>query len=60
MQGKILDMNKTDAFIVFENGTTMDLCVSHIPPNSKVGDNVSIDLPASKEITNDKMNDFFI
>ncbi|MCY6370106.1 hypothetical protein [Clostridium ganghwense] len=60
MQGKILDMNKTDAFIVFDNGTTIDLCISHIPPNSKVGDTVNINLSFSNEITNDKMNNFFI
>ncbi|MCY6484927.1 hypothetical protein OW763_11295 [Clostridium aestuarii] len=60
MLGKILDMNKTDAFIIFENGTTMDLCTSHLPPNCKVGDTINIDLSFSNIVTNDKLNNFFI
>ncbi|MCY6959211.1 hypothetical protein [Clostridium brassicae] len=61
MQGKILDINDTDAFIIFENGATMDLCTSHLPPNSKIGDKVNINTPSlSMEIINDKMKNFFI
>ncbi|WMJ79829.1 hypothetical protein RBU49_13260 [Clostridium sp. MB40-C1] len=61
MQGKILDINDMDAFIVFENGITMDLCTSHLPPNSKIGDKININTPSSStEIANDKMTNFFI
>ncbi len=58
MTGKILDMNVTDAFISFQDGTTMDIGVSHLPPGSKVGDTVNIE-PRPIKMTNDKLNNFF-
>jgi len=55
MKGKILDMNKTDAFISFENGTTMDISTCHLPKNSKTGDTINIDMSNNSNIQNDKM-----
>ncbi|SHI84030.1 hypothetical protein SAMN05444401_1554 [Clostridium amylolyticum] len=42
MKGKVIDMNKTDAFISFENGTTMDISVNNLPRHVSVGDEVDI------------------
>lgn len=54
MLGKIIDMNITDAYISFEDGTTMDIGVSHLPPHSKIGDTVNIDFNSINMI-NDKL-----
>ncbi len=54
----IIDMNKTDAFITLEDGTTMDITVNQLPPKSKIGDKVDIPL-GSIRLTNDKFIDFF-
>jgi hypothetical protein len=56
--GKILDMNNTDAFVTFDDGTTADIGVSHLPKGAKVGDSVNIERDPLK-ITNDKLVDFF-
>ncbi len=58
MIGKIIDMNFTDAFINFADGTTMDIGVSKLPAGSKTGDTVNID-PKSTKLTNNKLVDFF-
>ena len=58
VQGKIIDMNKTDAFVTFDDGTTMDIGVSHLPPHSKVGDTVNIEFNTTK-MTNDKLTNIF-
>lgn len=58
MIGKILDMSVTDAFISFQDGTTTDIGVSHLPPGSKVGDTINIE-PRPTRMTNDKLVDFF-
>lgn len=58
MFGRILDMNNTDAFVTFDDGTTADIGVSHIPKGSKIGDTIDIDRTPSR-ITNDKLVDFF-
>lgn len=55
MHGKIIDMNKTDAFINFENGTTMDIGLSHLPSKCKVGDTVNINFADQSKIRNDAM-----
>jgi hypothetical protein len=59
MFGKIIDMNNTDAFINFLDGTTMDVSISHLPKKSKIGDSVDINLGAFTNMRNDKMEDFF-
>lgn len=58
MLGKIIDMNKTDAFISFEDGTTIDVGVPHLPIGSKLGDKINIE-PRSTRLSNDKLVDFF-
>lgn len=58
MFGRILDMNNTDAFVTFDDGTTADIGLSHLPRGSKVGDKVDIERNPLK-ITNDKLVDFF-
>ncbi|MFD3158469.1 hypothetical protein ACFIJ5_16710 [Haloimpatiens sp. FM7330] len=59
MLGTILDINKTDAFINLQDGTTMDISISKLPRNSKIGDtiNIPIDTPTS---INNKSIKFFI
>jgi hypothetical protein len=54
----VIDLNPTDAFINFNDGTTMDIGINQLPRAVKVGDMVEIDL-SSKNITNDKFVDFF-
>ena len=54
----VIDLNSTDAFINFNDGTTMDIGVNKLPRKIKVGDIVEIDL-SNKSITNDKLVDFF-
>lgn len=58
MLGKVIDMNVTDAFINFEDGTTMDIGVPRLPQGTKVGDKVNIE-PRPTRLTNDKLVDFF-
>lgn len=58
MLGRILDMNNTDAFVSFDDGTTMDIGISHLPRGVKVGDTVNIERDPNR-ITNDKLIDFF-
>lgn len=59
MLGKIIDMNNTDAFINFLDGTTMDVSNSRLPKNAKVGDTVDLNIGAPINMSNDKMVDFF-
>jgi hypothetical protein len=58
MKGKVLDKNVTDAFVALENGETLDISVSHLPRNIKVGDTIEVPMN-STYITNDKLVDFF-
>lgn len=57
---KIVDMNKTDVFLNFNDGMTLDICKSHIPKNIALRDKVSMDLSCNTKPDNDKMSDFFI
>ena len=59
MFGKIIDMNNTDAFINFLDGTTMDVSISRLPKNSKIGDSVDLNMAAPTNMNNDKMENFF-
>lgn len=59
MLGKIIDINNTDAFVELMDGTTMDVSINRIPPNSKVGDKVDIGMNKPLNMLNDKMIDFF-
>ena len=57
MFGRIIDLDKTDAFIVFKDGTTMDISLSRLPHTVKIGD--VVDIPFNFTNTkNDKMNNF--
>jgi len=58
MLGKIIDMDRTDAFITFEDGTTMDISLSRLPTPINIGETVDIPINTS-QLRNDKMNDFF-
>jgi len=59
MFGKIIDMDSTDAFINFLDGTTMDVSISRLPKNSKIGDSIDLNIGAPINMTNDKMENFF-
>lgn len=58
MKGRIIDMNSTDAFVSFDDGTTMDIGVARLPHHAVVGDIVNIDFDTYKN-SNDKLEDFF-
>jgi hypothetical protein len=58
MLGKIIDMDRTDAFITFEDGTTMDISLCRLPSPIKIGETVDIPVSTS-HLQNDKMNNFF-
>lgn len=58
MFGKIIDMDNTDAFINFLDGTTMDVSIARLPKDSKIGDSVDINIGTSN-LLNDKMESFF-
>ena len=59
MFGKIIDMNNTDAFINFSDGTTMDVSVTRLPKSSKIGDTIDLNIETSTNILNNKMENFF-
>ena len=59
MFGKIIDIDNTDAFINFLDGTTMDVSVARLPKDSKVGDTVDLNISAPTNMLNDKMIEFF-
>ncbi len=58
MIGKIIDMNNTDAFINFLDGTTMDVSNARLPKNSKIGDTVDINTVSPTNMLNDKIEYF--
>lgn len=58
LKGMVIDLNQTDAFINFNDGTTMDVGISKLPRKVKVGDIVDIDL-SNKSMTNDTSINFF-
>lgn len=58
MIGTITDLNKIEASITFEDGTTLDIGRIQLPQNIKRGQ--KIDIPEGTiKITNDKLTDFF-
>jgi hypothetical protein len=58
MKGKVIDKSLTDAFVNLENGSTLDISLSHLPKNLKVGDMVEVPFD-NHSLTNDKLVDFF-
>ena len=61
MFGKIIDMNSTDAFVNFLDGTTMDVSISRLPKNSKIGDSVDLNIvaPALTSMHSDNIGNLF-
>lgn len=59
MFGKIIDMNNTDAFVNFLDGTTIDVSIARLPKNSKVGDSVDLTMEAPTNMNNNKIDDSF-
>lgn len=59
MFGRIIDMDNTDAFINFSDGTTMDVSISRLPKDSKIGDSVDLNMVAPTNMKSDKMGSFF-
>ena len=58
MHGMIIDMNNTDVFISFDDGTTMDISRSQLDKDIHIGDKVDINFNTNN-ISNDKLVDFF-
>ncbi|MGH4052501.1 MAG: hypothetical protein ACREVX_14430 [Clostridium sp.] len=59
MYGKIIDMNNTDAFVNFLNGTTVNVSVSRLPKNSKLGDTVDLNNESPSSMIKNSMINFF-
>ncbi|NLM35052.1 MAG: hypothetical protein GX206_06385 [Clostridiales bacterium] len=58
MKGKVIDKNLTEAYIALENGDTMDISITRLPKDVKLGD--TVDIPINNPtITNDRFVDFF-
>ena len=58
MLGRVIDMDGTDAFITFQDGTTVDINLSRLPTKVKIGE--TIDIPVnSSQLKNDKLNNLF-
>lgn len=58
LKGLVLDMNTTDAFIAFDDGTTSYMGTSHLPKGVKIGDTINTDRE-SQAIINDKISSAF-
>jgi hypothetical protein len=58
MLGRIIDMNNTDAFVTFDDGTTMDIGIAHLKKGASIGDTVNIN-PGEQKMINEKLVDFF-
>lgn len=58
MLGRIIDMSNLDAFVAFEDGTTMDIGLAHLKKGTAVGDTVNIN-PGEQKMINEKLVDFF-
>ncbi|NLZ48309.1 MAG: hypothetical protein GX895_05865 [Clostridiales bacterium] len=59
MKGKIIDKNLTEAFIALENGDTIDISISRLPKDVKLGDKIDIPKNNSSINNNDRLVDFF-
>jgi len=61
MFGKIIDMNSTDAFVNFLDGTTIDVSINRLPKNSKIGDSVDLNIaaPSLTSMRSDKIGNLF-
>ena len=59
MFGKIIDMNSTDAFINFQDGTTIDVSITRLPRNSKTGDTIDLDASNFTNMFRNEMYNLF-
>lgn len=61
MLGKVIDIDTTDAFISFDDGTTVGISLSTLPNNLRVGDSININSLSSQNVLkNNIINNFFI
>jgi len=58
MYGKIIDINNTDAFVNFLNGTTINVSISRLPKNSKLGDTIDLNNESPSSMIKDSMINF--
>lgn len=58
MLGKVIDINMTDAYISFQDGTTKNISLSNLPKGTVIGDSVNMD-PGIIRLNNSKLMDFF-
>ncbi len=69
MKGKIIDMSSNDAVILLEDGTSVNVSISHLPYGIRVGSEVNLNpsniygieesTVSQNKISNDKLVDFF-
>lgn len=59
MNGRIIDINNSGAFVELTDGTTKEIPFNRLPTNAKLGDNISIDPTKSLNMVNNMMIDIF-
>lgn len=58
MKGTIIEMNKADAFVSVEDGTTQNIDLTHLPNGVKVGDTINVN-PHDGNLKNDTHREMF-
>jgi hypothetical protein len=59
MNGLIIDINNTGAFVELMDGTIKEIPINHLPTNSKLGDTVEVTSFKSLNMMNDMMKNIF-
>lgn len=52
MLGIVIDLDTTDAFVDFQDGSTIDINLTHLPPNIRIGDTVEIEYNLTNRMNN--------
>ena len=52
MLGIVIDLDATDAFVDFQDGSTIDVSLTHLPSSIKRGDTVEIEDNLTNKINN--------
>jgi hypothetical protein len=52
MLGIVIDLDATDAFVDFQDGSTIDVSLTHLPSNIRIGDTVEIEYNLTNRMNN--------
>jgi hypothetical protein len=58
MKGRVIDKGLEEAFIALESGITIDVSLSRLPKNVKIGETVEVP-NENHSLANDKLVGFF-